>query len=314
MGKCAFVFPGQGSQYSGMGKEMHDAFSCARDAFDEASQALGLSLQDLCFKGPEEVLKLTRNTQPAILTVSIAILRILQSRGLSPSFVAGHSLGEYSALVCAEALTLGDAARLVRNRGEYMQAAVPPGKGMMSAVLGLVAPEVELACHEAASEGIVSPANYNAPDQVVIAGEVSAVTRAGEIARQRGAKRVMPLPVSAPFHCALMAPARERLAVDLARQEFRDLEMPLIANAGATRVETGAEARASLIRQVCEPVRWVETIRNLVHDGVDTFVEVGPGRVLTGLVKKIAPQVRTFSADGIRGIEALASELPDGTM
>jgi [acyl-carrier-protein] S-malonyltransferase len=312
--KTAFIFPGQGSQYAGMGKEVFDAFSSAREVFAQANSALGFSLSDLCFQGPEEALRLTRNTQPAILAVSVAILRALEERGLHPDFVAGHSLGEYSALVCARSLTLSDAIKLVRKRGEYMQEAVPLGKGAMAAILGLEAALVVEACSEASGEGTVSPANFNSPDQTVIAGEAAAVRRASEKAKQKGAKRVMPLSVSAPFHCGLMAPARDRLEQDLRALKFGDLSMPLISNVDASAVLEGSAACDALIRQVCAPVRWVESARYLVEAGVDTFVEVGPGKVLCGLVKKIAPQVHTFSVEGIRSIEALASTISSAKM
>jgi [acyl-carrier-protein] S-malonyltransferase len=314
MGKLAFLFPGQGSQYPGMGKETHDAFSCARQVFLEANDALDFSLSDLCFQGPADELKLTQNTQPAILTTSIAILRVLQERGFCPDYVAGHSLGEYSALVCAGAIPLKDAVRLVRNRGRYMQEAVPLGRGAMAAILGLDADTVRSACDSVMDGGIVSPANFNAPDQIVIAGESDAVARASEFAKAKGAKRVMPLPVSAPFHCELMEPAALRLAVDLARIHFQNLAMPLITNVDAKPVIDGASARDALQRQVCSPVRWVETIEYLVDHEVDRFVEVGPGKVLAGLVKKIAPSVFACSVDGIRGIEALASGMSDAKM
>jgi len=314
MARVAFLFPGQGSQYTGMGKEIFDAYACARQVFLEADQALGFALGELCFQGPDDSLKLTRNTQPAILTTSIAILRVLQDRGIQPDFVAGHSLGEYSALVCAGSLSLKDAVRTVRKRGEYMQEAVPAGRGAMAAVLGLDAEAVEAVCAAASEAGIVAPANFNAPDQTVISGEAGAVLCASEIARERGAKRVLPLPVSAPFHCDLMAPARDRLAADLARLEFRDLAVPLVTNVDAVAVAEGRVARDSLIRQVCKPVRWVESIRYLVDRGVNRFVEVGPGKVLCGLVKKIAPEIPVFGVEGIRGIEALASADAGATM
>ncbi len=297
-----------------MGKEIHEAFSPARSAFIEANQALGFSISDLCFEGPEEALKLTQNTQPAILTVSVAILRIMEERKFRPDYVAGHSLGEYTALVCAGALTLGEAVQVVRKRGQYMQEAVPVGKGAMAAILGLDAVRVVEACEEAAAAGTVSPANFNSPEQTVIAGEAQAVQVACVKAREKGAKRTIPLAVSAPFHCALMAPARDRLAGDLDALKFRDLEMPLISNVDAAEVLKGDSARDALIRQVCAPVRWVETIQHLSRQGVDKFVEIGPGRVLTGLIRKITPEAQTFNVEGIRGIEALASVLTGATM
>jgi len=314
MGKLAFIFPGQGSQYAGMGKEAHDSFPSARAAFEEADRALGFRLSDLCFSGPEEDLKLTQNTQPAILTTSIAILRVLEEKDLHPDYVAGHSLGEYSALVCAGALTLPEAVVAVQKRGRYMQEAVPANQGAMAAILGLDARLVAEACDQASDAGVVSPANFNSPQQTVIAGEEPAVVRASERAKEKGAKRVIPLAVSAPFHCALMAPARDRLAADLKAIQFRDLKMPLVTNVDAQAIRLGDEARDSLTRQVCAPVRWVESVRYLVACGVDRFVEVGPGRVLTGLVKKIAPQVQASNVDDVRGIEALASGLSNATM
>ncbi|MGA2262558.1 MAG: ACP S-malonyltransferase [Acidobacteriota bacterium] len=314
MGKVAFLFPGQGSQYPGMGKETYDAFSCARLAFIEADETLGFPLSELCFQGPADALKLTQNTQPAILTVSVAILSILQERGFLPDYVAGHSLGEYSALVCSRSLSFRDAVRAVRKRGKYMQEAVPVDRGAMAAILGLDAKSVCEACVAASKAGIVAPANFNAPDQTVIAGEAEAVLCASEIAKAKGAKRIMPLPVSAPFHCDLMAPARERLAGDLEVLKFHDLAMPLITNVDAAEVLKGSVARDSLIRQVCKPVRWVESIQYLVGHGVDKFVEIGPGKVLCGLVKKIAPSVLTYSVEGIRGIEALASAVSGAKM
>jgi [acyl-carrier-protein] S-malonyltransferase len=314
MGKTAFIFPGQGSQYAGMGKETHDAFSTAREAFVEANQTLSFPLSELCFLGPDEALRLTQNAQPAILTVSIAILRVLEARGFRPDFVAGHSLGEYSALVCAGALTLGEAVQIVRKRGKYMQEAVAVDIGAMAAVLGLAAARVVEACEEASTEGVVSAANFNSQEQTVIAGEAAAVQKACEIAKEKGAKRCMLLAVSAPFHCALMAPARDCLASDLQALSFRDLSVPLISNVDATEVRLGDSARDALIRQVCAPVRWVESVQYLYRQGVTKFVEIGPGRVLIGLVKKIVPEALTYNVDGIRGIEALASAFSGATM
>lgn len=283
----AFVFPGQGSQFAGMGKSLAEAFPEARRVFEQADEALGFSLSKLCFEGPEEQLKLTENTQPAILTVSVAASAVLESRGRKPDYVAGHSLGEYSALVAAGSLAFPDAVRLVRKRGRYMQEAVPAGVGAMAALLKL--PEGALAgvLAGAAQGEIVNAANLNSPDQLVIAGHAGAVARAMELAKAAGARRAVSLPVSAPFHCPLMKPAQERLAVDLNATEFRDLAVPLINNWQAREIRSGAEAREGLYQQVPNPVRWADSIRYLAGQGVTQYVEVGPGNVLTGLLRNI---------------------------
>ena len=284
----AFVFPGQGSQYSGMGKDLVEAFPEAREVFREADDQLGFPISRLCFEGPDDQLKLTEHTQPAILTVSVALFRILEARGKLPDFVAGHSLGEYSALVAAGALAFGDAVRVVRQRGRFMQEAVPVGVGAMAAIIGLESGVLATICQEAEQGQVVSPANINAPGQLVIAGHREAVERAGKLATENGARKVVPLPVSAPFHCALMKPAQERLATELAAIRFSDLEVPLVNNVDACLITSGEEARAGLIRQVSSAVRWVDDVERLVREGVHEFVEVGPGKVLSGLIRRIA--------------------------
>lgn len=284
----AFLFPGQGSQTVGMGRDLALQFVESGTVFGEADIALDESLSELIFKGPVDQLTLTENTQPAILTMSIAAYRVLETRGLRPAVVAGHSLGEYSAHVAAGTLTFSDAVRLVRNRGRYMQQAVPVGSGAMAAILGLDHRVVEQACDEARQGEVVSPANLNAPGQVVIAGTATAVDRAVERAKALGAKRAIPLQVSAPFHCALMKPAEERLAPELRALRARTPKIPVIANVDAEPKTDGASAIEALVRQISAPVRWDDVMRRMVADGVTAFVEVGPGAVLSGLAKKAA--------------------------
>ncbi len=285
MGKVAFVFPGQASQYPGMGKELAG------------------------FEGTEEDLKLTANTQPAILTCSVAVFRVLAEKGLTPDFVAGHSLGEYSALVAAGALKFTDAVQLVRKRGTYMQDAVPAGVGAMAAIMGLSPAVVADACKRAAAGEICAPANLNSPDQTVISGHAGAVKRAVEIASQLGAKRAVILAVSAPFHSALMMPMQERLEKDLRQAEFSNLQMPLVTNVDADTTTSGAEAREALIRQVAMPVRWEESVRLLIDEGVNTFVEVGPGRVLTGLLRQIERSVATLNVEDEKSLAATVEKI-----
>jgi len=292
-----------------MGRALADAFPICRDTFAEADAALGEPLSARCFDGPEDQLVLTENTQPAILSVSIAAYRLLASRGLSPRFVAGHSLGEYSANVAAGTFSFADAARIVRRRGRYMQEAVPVGTGAMSAILGLDAAKVEQACLEAADGDVVSPANVNGGGQVVIAGSKDAVARAGDRAKALGAKRVIPLPVSAPFHCALMKPAEERLAPELRALAQHDPLVPIVANVDAEPKRTAREAIDALIAQVSAPVRWEQVVNRLASEGVTTYVEVGPGTVLSGLVKKIhrdATVVSFNTPDDLAAIEGLS--------
>jgi len=287
--KTAFLFPGQGSQAAGMGKAFASDFEAAKLIFDDADDAVGFPISNLCFEGPDDQLKLTENTQPALLTVSVAILAVLDERGITADYVAGHSLGEYSALVAAGSLKFADAVRIVRNRGRYMQQAVPPGVGAMAAILKLPEGKLDAILAEAAQGEVVSAANLNSPDQVVIAGHTGAVNRAIPIAKAAGARRAVLLPVSAPFHCALMKPAQDRLRTDLDAAEFGDLAVPLVNNWQAREIRTGAEAREGLFQQVPNPVRWVETIRYLAGQGVTRFIEVGAGSVLTGLLRSIDP-------------------------
>lgn len=294
----AYIFPGQGSQYAGMGKGLAEKFPASRAIFEEADDVLGFKLSTLCFEGPAEQLQLTENTQPAILATSIASLKAMEAVGFpAPDFFAGHSLGEYSALVAAGSMKLADALRVVRLRGQYMQEAVPVGVGAMAAVMGAAVSDIERLCTEASEGEVCSAANINSPNQVVIAGNAAAIDRAIELIKQAGAKRVIKLKVSAPFHCALMMPAQERLAVDLEKLNFADLIKPLVANASADVIEKGEEARAGLIKQVSSPVRWLESIELLINKGVNTFVEVGPGKVLSGLVRQINRDVRTLNVE-----------------
>jgi [acyl-carrier-protein] S-malonyltransferase len=290
--KTAFVFPGQGSQFAGMGKSLAERYPTARAVFDQADEALGFPISTLCFAGPEEDLKLTRNTQPAILTVSIAACRVLFEHGVRPDYVAGHSLGEYSALVAAGGLEFSDAVVLVRKRGEYMQEAVPAGVGAMAALLRLPEGKLEEVLGRAAENELVSAANLNSPDQVVIAGHAGAVGRAVELAKAAGAKRAVLLPVSAPFHCALMRPAQERLTSDLAAARFRDLSVPLINNWQAREIRAAVDLRRGLLEQIPNPVLWSDTIRYLRAQGVERFFEVGPGGVLSGLLRSADPAIK----------------------
>ena len=306
----AYIFPGQGSQNPGMGKDLFDNFPEAARLFEELNDALHFSVAQLCFEGSPEDLQLTENTQPAVFSVSAAALRTMEAAGFpQPDFVAGHSLGEYSALFAARSLRAADAVQTVRSRGRYMQEAVPVGTGAMAAVIGADLKEIEKACAEAEQGQICAPANINSGSQVVIAGSTEAVDRASELLRSGGAKRVIKLNVSAPFHSALMMPAQERLASDLDGIEFDDLAVPLVTNVDAAIISQGAAARDALVRQVSSPVRWLETMELLIGKGVDTFVEVGPGKVLTGLMRQISREVKCFNVEDAASLKSAAANL-----
>lgn len=302
----AFVFPGQGSQAPGMGRDVVDAFEEAREVFDAIDAALDEPISRVCFDGTEDELKLTRNTQPAILAVSSAIAAVIGRRtALRPSVVAGHSLGEYSAIVAAGGLSAPEAARIVRARGTFMQEAVPVGEGAMAALIGPSPEDVESICAEAAQGDVVSSANVNAPGQIVIAGSKSAVDRAIEIAKSRGVRRAVPLPVSAPFHCALMKPAEEKLKPVLESAPFADATVPIVSNVDATPRTAAADVREALVRQVVSSVRWVESVERMIGMGVNRFIEIGPGSVLAGLIRRIDKSVETESIGDRASLEAL---------
>lgn len=307
MSKTAFLFPGQGSQYAGMGKDLAENFSIARQTFEEADDALGFKLSTLCFDGPEEDLKLTFNTQPAILTASIAALRVaLQETGLKADCVAGHSLGEYSALVCSGALSLADAVKTVRSRGTFMQEAVPVGVGAMAAMLSIEADELAAICVEAAQGEVVAPANFNSPGQIVIAGHATAVNRTIELAKTKGFRKAMLLPVSAPFHCALMQPAADRLKEVLDCVLVHPLSLPVITNVEAVANQDAARVRELLVAQVCAPVKWEQSVHAMINQGVTRFVEIGPGKVLTGLVKRINKEMTLVNIEDTASVKAAA--------
>jgi [acyl-carrier-protein] S-malonyltransferase len=305
----AFVFPGQGSQYAGMGKDIAERFPTARRIFSEIDSALGFSISKLCFEGTDEQLKLTQNTQPAILAVSSAIHAVLEELGATRrDLVAGHSLGEYSAIVSVGGLTPAEAAKIVHLRGKFMQEAVPVGTGGMAALIGPSVEEVRSICEEAAQGEVVSVANINAPGQIVIAGTKAGIERAIEIAKKRGVRRALPLPVSAPFHCELMKPAEEKLKPILDEAPFKDLWMSLISNVDASPIGTAHAVRNALVRQVVSPVRWVESVQKMVSMGVRRFVEVGPGSVLTGLIKRIDSSVELINVSDVASLTAFVAK------
>ena len=312
MKKIVFVFPGQGSQYVGMGKEFYDNFPLSREIFEQVDERLGVPLREICFNGPEEELKLTINTQPAILTTSIAILKVVEKEGIQPAFVAGHSLGEYSALVAAGSLSYTDAAWLVRQRGAFMQEAVPPGEGTMAAIMGLDQEKVEALCQEASALGVVEPANYNCPGQIAIAGATVAVQKAVELARTYGAKRALLLPVSGPFHSSLLQPASAKLKEALEKVQISPACIPVVANINAEITTDPAEIRQNLIDQVSGSVRWEQSIRNLLGLGATVFVEIGPGKVLSGLIKKIAKEAEIYNIEDLASLGETILKLKEG--
>src|SRR5689334_23244931 len=299
--ETAFVFPGQGSQFAGMGKDVYDAYPAARKVFDDIDAALGFPISRLCFEGPDDQLKLTENTQPAILAVSSAIHAVLEERGATRrDVVAGHSLGEYSAIVSVGGLTPAEAAKIVRMRGKFMQEAVPVGSGGMAALIGPSVDDARAICEEAAQGEVLSVANINAPGQIVIAGTKSGIDRAIDVAKKRGVRRALPLPVSAPFHCELMKPAEERLKPVLDAADFKNLWYAVVSNVDASPIGTATAVRNALLRQVASPVRWVESVQKMIAMGVRRFVEVGPGNVLTGLIRRIDPGVETVNVSDVK--------------
>jgi [acyl-carrier-protein] S-malonyltransferase len=306
--KLAFVFPGQGSQYVGMGKEIYDNFDEAKKIFREASDELNNDVARLCFEGPWEELNKTFRTQPSILTVSIAINRVLLSKGIKPSVVAGHSLGEYSALVSAEALSFRDAVKVTERRGKFMQEAVPEGRGLMAAILALERDMVKEICQSLTS-GYAAPANYNCPGQIVIAGEKEAVEEATKLAREKGAKKVLTLAVSVPSHCRLMAGASQKLAELLDKIDFRDPVIPIVNNADALFLNDKDSIKKSLVRQLNNPLLWEDSIKAILGSGIDTFIEVGPGRVLSGLIRRIEPSAKMFNVEDLKSLDKTLAEL-----
>ena len=305
MSKIAYVFPGQGAQAVGMGKDLYDNFNEAKEVFEKANTALGFDIKALCFDGPIEELKKTAITQPAIFTMSIAAYAILKSKGKKPSLVAGHSLGEYSAICAAQGLSFEDAVRLLHLRGKFMQEAVPEGQGAMAAVLGLSSQVIVEVCKTASSVGPVEAANFNSPDQTVISGSKEGVEEAAKLLKEKGAKRVIPLQVSAPFHCSLMKPAADKLAIELNKTRFNNVIFPLVANVLASEVSEGNKIRNLLIEQVTSSVRWTESVIHMTNAGVSTFVEIGPGKVLSGLIKKISPSAMVYNVEDVKSLEGV---------
>jgi len=309
MGKIAFVFAGQGAQYVGMGKDIANEYCIANEVYDIANEALGFDIKEMIFKGDEEVLKITENTQPSILTTSVALMKVILEKGIIPDVVAGLSLGEYTAYVASNSIDFKEAVQLVRKRGRFMQEAVPIGVGTMAAILGLENEIIVECCKEVSSIGIVEPANFNCPGQVVIAGEIKAVEKVVEIVIQKGAKRAMVLPVSAPFHCSMLKQAGEKLSVELENIEFRDLDIPLISNVDAEFVQDRNCIKSLLIRQVSSSVLWENSIRKMINYGVETFVEIGPGKVLSGFTKKIDRNLNCLNIEDINSLDKTINKL-----
>jgi len=309
MGKIAFMFPGQGAQSVGMGKQIAENFKSADDIFNRASEALGFDIKEMIFHGDEETLKITENTQPAIVTVSIACMQPLLENNIKPDVAAGLSLGEYSAHIAAGTLNFDDAIPLVRKRGKYMQKAVPVGVGTMAAIIGLESSDVIECCNSASEYGVVEPANFNCPGQIVIAGEVKAVEKAVELCKQKGAKRSLILPVSAPFHCSLLKPAGEKLAAELDKIQFHDMKIPVVANVTAEYIQDCSIVKELLVRQVSTAVRMEDSIRNMINSGVDTFIEIGPGKALSGFIKKINKDVKVLNVEDIDSLNKTISEI-----
>lgn len=302
MGKLAFIFAGQGAQTVGMGKELAENFPVADAVFEEASEALGFDVKEMIFNGDTETLMITENTQPTVVTMSVAALRVLQEKGIHPDVVAGLSLGEYTAHIASGSLAFKDAVKLVKKRGKYMQEEVPVGKGAMAAILALSPEDVLACCEEAEAVGVCSPANFNCPGQIVVSGEVNAVEKCCELAKEKGAKRAMKLPVSAPFHCSMLIGAGEKLGKELENVQVSEMQIPVITNVTADYVASKEEIKPLLIRQVSSSVKWEDSIRRMIADGVDTFVEVGPGKALSGFLKKIDKEVRVFNVEDMASL------------
>jgi [acyl-carrier-protein] S-malonyltransferase len=309
MGKLAFVFSGQGAQYVGMGKQIAESYKASDDIFNEATEALGFDMKKMVFESDDETLKITENTQPAIVTTSIALLQPLLEKGIKPDVVAGLSLGEYSAHVAAGTVSFKDAVKLVKKRGKYMQEAVPVGVGTMAAILGLENQVVIDACKIASEAGVVEPANFNCPGQIVVAGSVAGVEKLIELAKEKGAKRAMLLPVSAPFHCSLLKPAGEKLKTELENISLKDMKIPVVSNVTAEYILDKTKVKELLINQVSNPVLWENCINAMLEDGVDTFVEIGPGKVLSGFIKKINKEVKTLNVEDIDSLNKTIMEL-----